>query len=1578
MKIRILLLLASLLIACSGFAQSLYPFTLRAPAEWAGESLGGVAGGFGSGTYLGTFELSGGSAAIPVPFSLNPNFYFYAKVGVGSSFAIIDHAALQAAMPNSGLLDLNFQPAPGTIPVLRVLLSSDRSGHSFALIQQMPDGTVLSTAMTWGGTVQGEENGETVMYDRASATYDPALPFWVMDLTALELAPMNTVQPGAASWTPDARRYPLRSVVIFFDPAEAGHRFTVHSQMGNGPEMRTSGAPGYVSSFMDPFLDVAVAEGASFWVTREADGWSSQVTTGTPWVASDANMQSLIGSGDGDGWSALGMFPDPPQRTGLVTKRFRVHNDNRGAHSFSVCLSDGYSTAFVPSYASDSIGSWDDEGVSNPLTLSIFDAQVDPHHSWWLRDDTTGENFPIGQTDVLDGWMPQHPGAPPAPVLTLRLPGWRDPANINIAPSPNDSDTNLAAWGVSSSGFGPIQGVDGMAPYSLFTTTITIQNSHPYQTQFLLQDALTGEVTQFYGPDGDLRRWLPPPQSISLSISTSRSGHRLVLRHPNGRGYPIFEGATQGTSWLSPGGGSATVPYYYFQATANHHPQLPRYVEDLDTGERIGADPTAADLITWIAVKTPTNLTARADAAGITLDWLPGNAAVYGGYIIERRESMNTNGPFTFWHEIKRVPIGQTTWQDIQLVPGEYAIYRVRAFFGNGANERRSAPSNRARAVMWIDHDSNGTPDGPPDGGDDGTDEDHTDLDPPGDGEDDDDGPGNPGIPGDGDGDGDPDNDKDGVVDTNDSYPDDKKRSEDIPVKFYGVIDLSKYEYQGEPVKADNVTMMAIDDENNVSWLNAGELIQTSGGTAGTFDDSWIENNQEFTITKWKDGEVADTSTLSFHTRSDSHWNEQTFSRETTETVDRYEVKMINGSGLSVGGHQESYVGGAGGIGRATLRTFPGDFAVPNSFLQPQVPPWVPPYNYYNYIENSLLVGMEYRCVSSGSGTPAMKAGVVSYVVTDGGSDRQVTKCFRDAGAAREYFSEDGGEPILVSDTAVVIKFPGNGSTVSPRSVLWDAGTTTTAISITDGVPDPRAINNSNQVVGAIVREPSVERDERGELGFLWSPTDGMKVFNDLLPEKFRKQLTSAVPYFISNVDPDDGAASILFTADNWEATETGDDWVARQFMARWEDNEITHIETIESHAEVVLDPKMTTPRGTVAATILNPDGLAPGLGLVVQFVPRVPERTHWGFDPWMRGDKKWEQGDGWTPHIDLPLKETWTSLSRGGAFALNQKLAIVFRSQSDAESCELYVPDASKPFIDVPTMAAVSTWRAMTISGKSSQAPTIETPEVWVLPRGRKAKLPAPTEKDCVGRLKVMAMPARTIKVGIWRAAGLPEGVPTDKQIIDKMIEIYKQACISVVQTHSGTLASTDWDADGDGFFSPYGSDRNPFLANTTMVAKLNIAILPKVRENLNGIALGANRAAVFAGSFKPPRQDMTDLPYTCAHEVGHMLTISTRKTKPNGLDQGIGHDGTGNDSVDRPGAGEGIYPDLMWTTDTDQLLIDGRVATPGFYKNYKAAMETATNFWEPSLMRPGGGKRNWLRHEDWKQANEKAIDFR
>ena len=151
-------------------------------------------------SFGGETHAAPGTFLIDVQYLLNPELWpsssSNAELGAGSSFAIVDRPALEAALTNSGFLDLNFQPLPGTVPVVRILTPMERSGDSFALVQQLPDGEVTSSPLTWSGTLTDNSGEVPVSFECRTATYDPALPFRVMDLSTHELAPMNAENVG--------------------------------------------------------------------------------------------------------------------------------------------------------------------------------------------------------------------------------------------------------------------------------------------------------------------------------------------------------------------------------------------------------------------------------------------------------------------------------------------------------------------------------------------------------------------------------------------------------------------------------------------------------------------------------------------------------------------------------------------------------------------------------------------------------------------------------------------------------------------------------------------------------------------------------------------------------------------------------------------------------------------------------------------------------------------------------------------------------------------------------------------------------------------------------------------------------------------------------------------------------------------------------------------------------------------------------------------------------------------------------------------------------------------------------------
>jgi hypothetical protein len=406
----------------------------------------------------------------------------------GNDFALIDAATIQNAA--NQFISLSFQPRPGYVPTLRVLLPSDRAGHSLAVAQLDQNGVPFNTTLSivsypW----LSDGSGSATYYPKAIGPYDPAKPFWIVDLTDRKKAPQNSVDLRFATWEPDYAQYPLVSVAVYLEGREAGHRFTVHRRVvgeegdgmissiaavGGGDAAGPANSGGWANNTAGNSFQVIqgsatmtfeVGQGMEWWLSRDADGATSIPVDGSgPFVAE-------LASGNGNAaynWALYSVFPDPPQRPAVQQVTFRINYDTRGNHNFSFHMSDGYDWSTTPSYGSGSIDSWDDYGVSNALSLALIPATVDPRFSWWLVDDTTGEQFSVGQTDILDGWTPMHTIPPPAPTLTIKLPEWRQPGYLVLNPWFYD-------YYVSTLDFFPrtspqpvtFEGVDGMASFTI-------------------------------------------------------------------------------------------------------------------------------------------------------------------------------------------------------------------------------------------------------------------------------------------------------------------------------------------------------------------------------------------------------------------------------------------------------------------------------------------------------------------------------------------------------------------------------------------------------------------------------------------------------------------------------------------------------------------------------------------------------------------------------------------------------------------------------------------------------------------------------------------------------------------------------------------------------------------------------------------------------------------------------------------------------------------------------------------------------------------------------------------------------
>ncbi len=426
--------------------------------------------------------------------------------------------------------------------------------HAFALVH--PGGTTYPVTKLPGGGDYPSVGGITYAGSfEGAALCTPGEEFWLVDLQTNSRSPTGETLLLGASWVSNPGPVPLIPVMLSLESHEDGYLFTVSSHAADGPVMTQSVQASGNSA--GATLNFAVGSGMEFWLTRDAD---------VPPIESP----HFVADGDFSGYGSLsGVFPATPQHP-QEAQTFRIHAQRWG-HAFTVWQSDGTHFPFIapdtadgPAYAAETIADWNDQGLSNPLGILTFTAQVDPTRVWWLRDDSTGEAFPAMQTDVLDGWVPLHTQPPASLTVTLHLHYLRAGHRFQLfapASSPGAGETALSEVFYGDLGYGTVttdtgSGLDGMADYPLWTVQCDILNPTPFSAgPFLLRDTdADGGPAQVWAGDNDLPHWFGSPQPLQLTISTSRWDHELLLRHPDGTAYPVFKFQTQGDVSFDPQG----------------------------------------------------------------------------------------------------------------------------------------------------------------------------------------------------------------------------------------------------------------------------------------------------------------------------------------------------------------------------------------------------------------------------------------------------------------------------------------------------------------------------------------------------------------------------------------------------------------------------------------------------------------------------------------------------------------------------------------------------------------------------------------------------------------------------------------------------------------------------------------------------------------------------------------------------------------------------------------------------------------------------------------------------------------
>ncbi len=987
----------------------------------------------------------------------------------------------------------------------------------------------------------------------------------------------------------------------------------------------------------------------------------------------------------------------------------------------------------------------------------------------------------------------------------------------------------------------------------------------------------------------------------------------------------------------------------------------------------LGTDPHASDV--------PINLTAHGQWAGIDLAWQAGSASAPDSFLIERRESMDTAGPFTPWQELDWVPGTSPEYHDFWLEHGEYVIYRVRAVFGSGENEWRSAPSNLARAVRWID--LGGGIYGPPPGGDDGSGGGPV-IDPPGG----DDPPGgggdDPPIDGDGDGDGDPDNDDDGVMDIFDRYPNDPRRSEDIPFKFYAVLNPNPdgtFQPAAEDPVLGTTIQLNINDSSDFAWGGLGKTADhgDDGGEIWEYRSAWRQG----------DSAGQETAVRLYEQQGNGI---------------RYSYLYPIGAGVPNAAGSHGIFAGNVGVLRL-VHTEDG---------------WVSPdsdsVSGRYTIEQGVIT---YELVTARYGDWVSKTylGISQYgkpfgldrFATGSNSSRRYHQHASIAGVDIPAFASTSimeGEVPYLSLKAM----SPTGISVVQRHVVPDPPVM--YLCEPDGsarvVPLPLdvfAINDQRQVVGQLDQSFPNSDPSRGTLGFLWSPASGLNVFHDLMPKEHRKQFRNAIPYLISNRDKKLKLYRITFSAECWKTVGTAADWVAGTFVFEKKDNKEPTIQEISlpSVDDATLgqprpmDVAFTAPTvpgpfagmvggGDAPTTATAPGGAAAAApaGRKPAIVPDFEFRSMdivKGFDPFLAGDVHFDGDSSTEDPIDDKInpREWWTSVCQTPTptpairdLNLNNHLALVFPGGVKiAKDYELVV----EPSVPVPPgdpLKNSSNWITFTDISPLAAGNQLEIKgKAYVPTEIGKAKLLLRQISTATTQavLKVMVLPHQQLRLAMWdvyhpgRAGTTVGSHSTAADVLKAANEAFAQACISFVppteppawvpapipyDVNPADDVFDDWDPTE---FSAMASKLNQEYNN---FAEANLLCLHTFKPaDFLGITSLGGPISFLNGSKLP---DFGEFTFTAMHELGHQMSLGTRAIPNWNNKQAKNHD-------------DGNWPKAY-------ALKSGRLPTFSISSHLVTARSLMTTGYYPysTSGRTGIMSTFWLRHEDWEAANTTA----
>jgi hypothetical protein len=292
--LRLLCSIAFLFSSAGAFADPEL-FELRTLAGWYGQTImqspdGGVTqwniGSLGFDWNWNGSSWDGYASLTNVTIDPNDGTAVWTFIDQNGQVATTDAAAIANAQNAGNVLWLNFQPTNPGNQTMNFLIDATYAWDSLGIVQLDNAGgvSIISPVSTY---YYSYEEGDFFGYT-AWAPYDPSKPFWVADFTTGVRWPIGASLLLGDAATPDATVYALHSVTFYLNATSDGDHFTLHWQKAGQAEMlqsltatqdygglQTLGDGSNEDETGTVSITGSVASGATYWVTRDADGWSS-------------------------------------------------------------------------------------------------------------------------------------------------------------------------------------------------------------------------------------------------------------------------------------------------------------------------------------------------------------------------------------------------------------------------------------------------------------------------------------------------------------------------------------------------------------------------------------------------------------------------------------------------------------------------------------------------------------------------------------------------------------------------------------------------------------------------------------------------------------------------------------------------------------------------------------------------------------------------------------------------------------------------------------------------------------------------------------------------------------------------------------------------------------------------------------------------------------------------------------------------------------------------------------------------------------------------------------------------------